>query len=162
MIAIAVVLAACGDDGGTPVDAAVDALLLGPVQCRTIDDCMPLTGGCFQSRGGGVCVGCTVGQAGCPAGTQCVSGGTSGQTECARPCVSDADCNLAMACVTTGALAGFCQPRACGDGLAACPYPYTFCRETLAPLFECSRPRCAGGCPPPLVCPTGGAFCLEP
>jgi hypothetical protein len=164
-------VAACGG-GGTAPDAelhdagrpdAVAADDLGPVQCRVTDDCFPLTGsGCFAARPGGVCDSCSDEGDSCPEGTVCITGGTSGASECAFPCETDDDCNLGMYCVTDGAIAGHCQPRRCGDGFPDCPAPYTFCRETTAPLYECSRPRCEDGCPPPLYCPADGAFCIEP
>ena len=173
----AVIAVACGDDGGArdaaprdgaanPDGPAPDApLVLDHIQCRSSDDCIPLTqSGCFQSRAGGVCTDCGEQGDRCPEGTMCIMGGTSSMagTECAFPCTTDDDCNLGMYCTDVGNQGKFCQPRRCGDGMPPCPYPYTFCRETTAPLFECSRPMCAAGCPPPLYCPPGGAFCIEP
>jgi hypothetical protein len=159
--AIATIDAAGGIDAGA---GGIDAIELGPVQCRVSEDCIPLTGsGCFQSRPGGICTDC--GEAGdsCPDDTVCITGGTSGGTECAYPCTGDEDCNIGMYCATIGESGTFCQPRLCGEGLPPCPYPYTFCRETTAPLFECARPRCQDGCPPPLSCGDNGTgFCLEP
>lgn len=170
-LAVLVVLAACGSDSAAidaapPIDAGPpDAVDPGPVQCRGAQDCEPLTAsGCFQARPGGVCANCgDVGDS-CPAGTECITGGTSGVNECSFPCAGDDDCNVGMYCVTSGPIAGYCQPRLCGDGLPPCPAPYTFCRETTAPLFECARPMCADGgdCPAPLICPGGGGFCIEP
>src|SRR5262245_42174870 len=69
---------------------------LGPVQCRSAEDCMRLnpTEGCFQSKPGGVCANCNGDNGKCPAGTECISGGTGGTTECAYPCTRDQDCNV--------------------------------------------------------------------
>lgn len=159
---IVIALLACS--GPAHDDAPRDMTVsLGPVQCRTSEECISLTGaGCFMARPGGVCANCSdVGDV-CPQGTECVTGGTSGATECAFICSTDADCNIGMACVTTGALVGHCQPRACGPGLPPCPSPYTFCRATTAQLSECSRPMCSDGCVAPLICPPQGAFCVEP
>jgi hypothetical protein len=174
-------LCACGDAGApgggadagppdaaspdaAPPDAGLpDAADLGPVQCQTAEECIQTTGsGCFQARPGGVCAGCGDEGDTCPAGTECIAGGTSGITECAFPCDTDGDCNVGMFCVPDGPIAGHCQPRRCGDGYPDCPYPYTFCRETTAPLFECARPLCEQGCPSPLYCPPEGGFCIEP
>jgi len=158
-------LAACGSDGGEAPDAGPpDAFDPGPIQCRTTEECTSTTGdGCFASRAGGVCANCADPGDTCPTGTTCITGGTSGATECAFSCVTDDDCNIGMYCVTEGPIAGYCQPRICGDGLPACPYPYTFCRQTTDTLWECARPMCADGmCPAPLVCPAEGAFCMEP
>lgn len=158
----------CGSSGGAPDAAPPDAVVLdafdpGPIQCRTAEECIATTGdGCFASRPGGVCANCADPGDTCPPGSTCITGGTSGATECAFPCVTDDDCNLGMYCVTNGPIAGFCQPRVCGDGQPPCPYPYTFCRQTTDTLWECARPLCEGGCPAPLVCPADGAFCMEP
>jgi hypothetical protein len=151
----------------TAQDAKVDAPLhLAPVQCQTAEDCQKFNPavGCFQSKPGGVCASCDAMNAKCPPGTECISGGTAGPTECAFPCKTDDDCIVGLQCSTSGPTKGHCQPRLCGANLPACPAPYTFCRETgVAPsVFECARPRCQDGCPSPLVCPDGGAFCLEP
>ena len=154
-------LVACGDDGA-PIDAAVDApidaVVIGPVQCRVTQDCIDIAPNtaCFQSRPGGICTNCQ-NDGECPTGTRCIEGGTSAGRECAAPCDADDDCNAGAYCADIG----YCQPRRCSDSMP-CPYPYTFCRETTAPLFECARPRCMDGCPPPLVCPEGSFFCLEP
>src|SRR5262245_18354881 len=79
---------------------------LGPIHCRTADDCIPLTGaGCFSARPRGVCASCRDTGDTCPPGTECITGGTSGATECAFRCTSDAECNIGMTCVTSGTLA---------------------------------------------------------
>jgi hypothetical protein len=173
-VALSLVSLACGSSGSssdgapddaTPTDAAPPdaALKLGPVQCQTAEECIETTGsGCFQARPGGVCANCGDRGDSCPIGTECITGGTSGATECSFPCDADDDCNIGMYCVTDGPIAGYCQPRLCGDGYPPCPYPYTFCRETTAPLFECARPRCEDGCPAPLFCNDADGFCLEP
>jgi len=132
-----------GADAATPrPDAGMPSL--GPVQCRTSDDC----GGsaiCSRSAPGGVCNGCGT-DADCPSGTECTPFGA-----CVRFCDTDADCNVGFRCRGSGQ----CSIRGCETDADCAPY-------VCGGSGQCERPACAGGapCPSPFTC--SADVCLEP
>jgi hypothetical protein len=132
-------------DAGRARDAGTSASSLGPVQCRVSSDCRGPVPTCVRTTPGGVCNGCTDGT--CPSGTFCNDFGA-----CARPCDSNTDCNLGMACLPSG----MCGIRTCGPS-DPCPAPYE-----CGVRGSCVRPSCdrATPCPAPLVC--NSLVCVEP
>lgn len=137
-----------GADAAGDAPDATSAADLGPVDCRTDDDCPGSINTCALSAPGGICSGGCSDNADCPALTTC----DTGIGACIRDCSDDADCSLGKRCLTGS---GRCALRSCSDA-SPCPAPYT-CDTGF-----CRRPMCGDGdsCPAPLIC--GGTYCVEP
>ena len=125
---------------------------LGPIQCRTDEDCASAgpRASCAVQLPGGVCNNCDPAIGVCPTGTTCID--FNGNATCTRSCSTEQDCNVAWQCDTT---LQQCVLPGCDD----CVEPYACVAGS-----RCYRPSCMPDtpCPSPLECIDLIDICVEP